>query len=218
MVRLIGPKCRICRAEGEKLFLKGARCESSKCPFNQGRGSNFIPSRPGAQFGRRRRRMTEYARQLREKQKLKRFYGTMERQFRRYYKKAAQIKGNVGVNLLTLLERRLDNVLYLSGLAASRAQARQYIRHGFLFSEGKRVTIPSYTVRQGEEFKMNLKTDGLKKQVGENLLLAKNRETPSWIDAGTVEKEHSFRVAGLPAREQISVAVEEQLVIELCSK
>lgn len=217
MVRLIGPKCKICRAEGEKLFLKGVRCESNKCPFNQG-GRSAVPPRPGAQFGRRRRRMTEYARQLREKQKLKRFYGTMERQFRRYYKKAAQLKGNVGVNLLTLLERRLDNVVFLSGMAASRAQARQYIRHGFVYLNGHRIDIPSYTVNEGEEFRMDPKKEGLKKQVQENLLLAKNRETPTWIDAGNVAKEYKLRISALPTREQVSVPVEEQLVIELCSK
>ena len=152
------------------------------------------------------------------KQKLKRFYGAMERQFRRYFKKASQQKGNVGFNLLTLLERRLDNAVYLSGIASSRAQARQYIRHGFICSDGHRVDIPSYTVSQGQEFQIKTKKDGLKKQVEENLLLAKSRETPGWIDTSKVEKEHTFRISDLPTREQISVPVEEQLVIELCSK
>ena len=218
MSRLTGPKCKLCRAEGIRLYLKGSRCESAKCPFSRSDGHRRLPAKPGAVFGQRRRRQTEYGRQLREKQKLKRFYGCMERQFQNCYRKASRLKGNVGVNMLVLFERRLDNALCLSGIASSRSQARQFINHGFVYVNDHCVDIPSYVVREGEEFQLHAKGKGLQEQIKENLLLAKNRETPGWIDLSGVEDGLKFKITATPTREQVSAPVNEQLVIELCSR
>ncbi len=214
MARNIGPKCKLCRQEGVRLFLKGTRCESPKCPFTD---SQRRPLKPGQGPGQRRGRPTEYGRQLREKQKLKRFYGVLEQQFRRFYEKATRMKGNAGANLLILLESRLDNVICCSGVASSRAQARQYINHGFVFKNGKRVDISSYMVREGDEFTIKV-TDKTTEHIKDNLLLAKNRQMPEWIDMSKFESEKKIRILALPTREQVSAPVNEQLVVELCSK
>ena len=143
MARYIGSKCRLCRREGEKLFLKGEKCYSSKCPIEN------RPFPPG-QHGQRRARLSDYATQLREKQKLRRIYGVLEGQFRRYYKEADRIKGSTGENLLKLLESRLDNVVYRMGFGASRTEARQLVRHNGITVNGKKVNIPSFQVGSGD--------------------------------------------------------------------
>ncbi len=219
MARNTGPKCKQCRAEGLRLYLKGTRCESSKCPFSGSEGQRRrMPSKPGAKMGGRRRRQTEYGRQLREKQKLKRFYGVFERQFRHYYSQATRLKGNAGVNLLVLFERRLDNALCVAGVAASRAQARQFINHGFVYRQDKRVDIASYQVAQGEEFVLKTDSKGMQEMIKDNLLLAKNREPATWLDTTNVEQGSRFKVISLPVRDQVSASVNEQLIVELCSK
>lgn len=217
MARTTGAKCKLCRREGVKLFLKGSRCVSTKCPFSSTE-SRRLPSKPGAAFRQRRKRMTEYGRRLREKQKLKRFYGVLERQFRRYFKEATRLKGNAGENLLLFFERRLDNVICLSGIAASRSQARQLIRHGFIFKNDKRLDIPSYLVKQGEEFELRLKDKGFEELMKENLLLAKQQESPNWIDLSGSGKGRKVKILSLPTREYVSAQVNEQLIIEISSR
>jgi small subunit ribosomal protein S4 len=174
--------------------------------------------KPGASLSQRRSRPTEYGRQLREKQKLKRFYGVWEAQFMRIFKKATSMKGNAGANLLILLERRLDNTVCLSGIASSRSQARQFINHGMLFKNGKRLDVASSLVKPGDEFEIRC-SDKTKEQIKENLQFAgSSREKPEWIDMSSFEKDSKFRITVLPTREQISAPVNEQLVVELCSK
>ncbi|MFH1706436.1 MAG: 30S ribosomal protein S4 [Planctomycetota bacterium] len=219
MGRTIGPKCKLCRAEGQRLFLRGARCESVKCPFNASEGPRRrTPSKPGAKMTQRRRRPTEYGRQLREKQKLKRFYGVYERQFRHFYDRANRMQGNTGVNLLVLLECRLDNVVFLSGLASSRSQARQFVNHGFIFKDGKRVDIPSYIVDAGDEFQFKGAKETLVAVLKENMAQGKSRELPAWLDLSAVASELKFKVKSRPLREAVSAPVNERLIVELCSK
>jgi small subunit ribosomal protein S4 len=209
MARYIGPVCRLCRREGMKLFLKGERCYSEKCAIEK---RNVVPG----QHGRARRaKMVGYGVQLREKQKVKRTYGVLENQFRRYFAAADRQKGITGELLLQTLERRLDNVVYRLGFATSRAQARQLVRHGHFTVNGRKVDIPSVLVRMGD-------TVGLRKRSTENTTIqhameeVKGRGIPEWLvfDASGF----SGRISSLPTREQINLPVQEQLIVELYSK
>ncbi|HBC55657.1 MAG TPA: 30S ribosomal protein S4 [Gammaproteobacteria bacterium] len=208
MARYIGAKCRICRREGEKLYLKGEKCFSSKC------GIEKRPFPPG-QHGQKRPRMTDYAVQLREKQKLRKTYGVLEDQFRLYYKEAERIKGSTGENLLQLLESRLDNVVFRMGFGASRAEARQLVRHNAILVNGKRVNIPSYKLRANDEITVN---EAAREQlrVRAALQLAKQRGFPEWLDVDTEKCRGVYKAH--PERGELSPNINENLVVELYSK
>jgi len=207
MARYTGPVCRLCRREKMKLFLKGPKCDSMKCPVER------RPYPPGG-TGRGRMRESEYLLQLREKQKARRIYGVLERQFRNLYKEAASQPGITGENLLRMLELRLDNVVYRGNFSASRNQARQFVRHGHVQVNGKRVTIPSYRVRQGDVVEIVTKArDGI---VLRHNLDTIDRAIPPWMDAET--NNYKVTVRELPLREHIDVPVREQLIVELYSK
>ncbi|HJN48512.1 MAG TPA: 30S ribosomal protein S4 [Acidobacteriota bacterium] len=209
MARYSGPVCRLCRREGSKLFLKGSRCLSDKCAIER---RNYPPG----QHGRRRgRRPSDYQVQLREKQKVKRIYGVFERQFRKYFKEAAQRRGITGEALLIGLERRLDNVVYRTGLALSRAHARQIVRHGHIQVNGGRVDIPSYQTSQGDVIAV---APGSKKNI-EIKMAAENAtavERPNWLQADLDSLEG--RVVQLPTRADLDIDIQEQLIVELYSK
>ncbi len=208
MGRYIGPVCRLCRREGSQLFLKGERCFKDKCAIKR---RNYAPG----QHGRRRIKLQGYGIQLREKQKVKRIYGVLERQFRLYFKRAAAKKGVTGEILLSFLERRLDNVVYRLGFASSRAQARQLVNHGHFLVNGHRVDIPSYQVRRGDVIELREKSRKNAIIQG-NLDTAQGRGIPRWLelDAG------NFRgtVVDLPKREDITMPIQENLIVELYSK
>lgn len=207
MARYVGPVCRLCRREGMKLFLKGERCYTQKCAIEK-------RNTPPGQHGRmRKQKMQGYGIQLREKQKVKRIYGVLENQFSRYFEKAARHRGVTGVMLLQSLETRLDNVLYRLGLSTSRAQARQLVRHGHFLVNGKKVDIPSYAVRPGDEVRVrpgSAKNAAILHAMDE----VKGRGIPEWL---TFDGEKG-RVNGVPTREQINLPVQEQLIVELYSK
>ncbi len=211
MARYAGPVCRLCRREGMKLFLKGERCYAEKCAIEK----RNVP--PGSQQGRRRRpsKVMGYGLQLREKQKVKRTYGVLESQFRRYFAAAERQRGITGETLLQLLERRLDNVVYRLGLATSRPQARQLVRHGHFRVNGKRADVPSISLKAGDAVSVRERSN---KQA--SILYAmeevKGRGIPAWLefDASTM----TGRVASLPTRDQINLPVQEQLIVELYSK
>ena len=207
MARYTGPVCRLCRRERMKLFLKGAKCDTMKCPIEK------RPYPPGI-HGRGRIRESEYMLQLREKQKARRIYGLLEKQFRNLYAQAAGQSGITGENLLRMLEQRLDNVVFRGGFAASRNQSRQWVRHGHVTVNGKRVTIPSFQVRKGDVVQLSAKARN-------GIVLRHNIDTidrlvPQWLDA--VPAEAQVTVRELPLREQIDVPVREQLIVELYSK
>ncbi|HHY41633.1 MAG TPA: 30S ribosomal protein S4 [Thermoanaerobacterales bacterium] len=208
MARYTGPVCRLCRREGIKLYLKGDRCYSSKCAIDR-RG--YAPG----QHGHMRRKPTEYGLQLREKQKAKRIYGVLERQFRNYYEKAVRQKGVTGENLLRLLECRLDNVIYRMGFAASRPQARQIVRYGHVEVNGKRVTIPSYQVKEKDVVAIREKSRslGMFKEIAEQ---GASKVVPEWLSVNfeTLTGEVNY----LPKREDIDVPIQEHLIVELYSK
>jgi len=207
--RHTGPKCRLCRREGMKLMLKGARCESARCSFNK----RDYP--PGQQAWRRRRKFSPYGVRLREKQKLKRYYGVWESQFRRYWHEAERQRGNTGENLLVALERRLDNVVCRAGLATSRAQARQLITHGHIEVNGQTVRAPSRLVDAGDVIAPRQR-ENTKKIMADVAEAVKNRAIPSWLEV--FEEPLSARVLALPNREEVELPIREQLVVELCSK
>ena len=209
MARYIGPVCRLCRREGMKLFLKGERCYSEKCAIEK----RNVP--PGQHGRSRKAKMVGYGVQLREKQKVKRTYGVLENQFRRYFEAADRQKGITGELLLQSLERRLDNVVYRLGFATSRPQARQLVRHGHFTVNGKKVDIPSYPVRSGDT--VAVRSDSVQNPTIQHAMEeVKGRGIPEWlaIDAGTL----SGRVSQLPTRMQINLPVQEQLSVELYSK
>jgi small subunit ribosomal protein S4 len=209
MARYTGPVCRLCRRERMKLYLKGAKCDSLKCPIER------RPYPPGeAGNSRRQRQGSEYLLQLREKQKARRIYGVMEKQFRRIYAEANRRPGVTGENLLQMLECRLDNVSFRAGWGASRAQARQLVRHGHIAVNGKRVTIPSYQVRKGDVVSLRDKAKAMD-FIRHNLEVL-DRAKPAWLEAG--EGGAAVTVAALPVREAIDVPVREQLIVELYSK
>jgi len=208
MAKYTGSKCRQCRREGGKLFLKGEKCFTSKCPVEN------RPFPPG-QHGQRRTRLSNYALQLREKQKLRRIYGVLERPFRRYYKEAARIKGSTGENLLQLLECRLDNVVYRMGFSASRSEARQLVRHNGVTLNGRKMNIPSAQVKPSDIVQVNEKA---RKQVRVQaaLDLAQQRGFSDWIDVDVKNMQGTFKVQ--PERSELPAEINEQLVVELYSK
>ena len=209
MARYTGPVCRLCRRERMKLFLKGDRCFKEKCAIER-RG---YP--PGQHGGRRQRRTLGYGLQLREKQKVKRIYGVLERQFRGYFQEADRRKGITGENLLVLLEMRLDNAVYSLGFAASRAQSRQLIRHGHVRVDGGKVTIPSFQVRPGQTVAIkeaSRKNDFIRASVE----TARGRGVPEWLELDA--EAFSGKVLRAPVREDIKLPIQEQLIVELYSK
>ncbi|MBI1844646.1 MAG: 30S ribosomal protein S4 [Actinobacteria bacterium] len=209
MARYTGPVCRLCRREKMKLFLKGSKCDTMKCPIER------RPYPPG-DHGRTqlRRKDSEYLVQLREKQKARRIYGLMEKQFRNLYREANRQKGVTGENLLRMLELRLDNVAFRAGWGASRAQARQLVRHGHIKVNGRRVTIPSYTVRKGDVVELGDKAKAM--IVVRHNIETIDRQVPGWLER--VGEGASVNVRDLPLREQIDIPVREQLIVELYSK
>jgi small subunit ribosomal protein S4 len=208
MARYTGPVCRLCRRERMKLYLKGAKCDTMKCPIER------RPYPPGEAGRNRQRQGSEYLLQLREKQKARRIYGLMEKQFSRVYQEATRSREVTGERLLQLLELRLDNVVFRAGWGASRAQARQFVRHGHVSVNGKRVTIPSYTVRKGDAIALRDKAKGM--IVVRHNIDTLDRSTPSWLE--TSEGGLQVTVLELPVRSQIDVPVREQLIVELYSK
>ncbi len=208
MARYTGPVCRLCRREKMKLFLKGPKCDSMKCPIEN------RPYPPGEHGRDRMRQGSEYLTQLREKQKARRIYGVLEKQFANLYAEATRQSGITGENLLRMLELRVDNVAYRAGWGASRAQARQLVRHGHVLVNGKRVTIPSYRLRKGDVVSLKEKSRSL-------IVIRHNVDTldrlvPPWLEAGGQGFEVTVR--DLPIREQIDVPVRESLIVELYSK
>jgi small subunit ribosomal protein S4 len=208
VARYIGPVCKLCRREKTKLFLKGTRCESPKCPIEKGRP-------PPGEHGRGRVRESEYLLQLREKQKAKRFYGILEKQFRGYYEEAARSKGVTGEELMRICESRLDNVVYRAGFAMNRPMARQLVSHGHFEVNGRKVNIPSFRVKPGDvvTVKNRSKTMG---RIVENTSYAEGREIPEWL--GSNLREMRCEVRTLPERGQMDVPVQEQLIVEYYSK
>jgi small subunit ribosomal protein S4 len=208
LARYIGSKCRLCRREGEKLFLKGEKCYTSKCAIEN------RPFPPG-QHGQRRTRLSDYARQLREKQKLRRIYGVLENQFRLYYKEADRLKGSTGENLLQLLECRLDNVVYRMGFGVSRTEARQLVRHNGITVNGKKVNIPSYSVQAGDVVAVAEKARE-QLRVKSSVEVAQQRGVAEWIDVDAKKLEGVFKAK--PERSELPAEIQEQLVVELYSK
>ena len=208
MAKYTDSKCRLCRREGEKLFLKGEKCYTAKCAIEK------RPFPPG-QHGQRRSRLSDYALQLREKQKLRRVYGILERQFHGYYQVADQRKGSTGENLLTLLESRLDNVVYRMGFAASRTEARQLVRHKAVTVNGAMVSIPSYRVQPADQIAVG---EGSRAQlrVQAAIDLAQQRGFPEWIEVDAKKLEGTFKA--YPQRSDLAAEINEHLVVELYSK
>ena len=207
MARYIEDSCRVCRREGEKLFLKGSRCYTDKCAITR---RAYAPG----QHGQKRKKQSEYGMQLREKQKAKAFYGVLESQFRKYFEEASRSKEVTGLKLLQILESRLDNVVYRLGLATSRAQARQLVRHGHFEVNGVKVNIPSYLTKVNDVIKVreSSQNDPIFKQVAEE----NGRPIPSWLEADVDNK--SGKIVAVPAREEIDLPVKEHLIVELYSK
>jgi len=200
--------CRICRREGMKLYLKGTRCETEKCAFER---RSYAPG----QHGQKRKKDTEYGLQLREKQKVKRIYGVLEKQFRRYFSIASRKKGVTGETLLQLLEQRLDNTIYRMGFAESRRQARQVVRHGMVLVNGKKVDIPSYSLKSWDKV-------GVLESFKENVAVKRSLETlqkrgvPAWLEVDTTSLSGIFKK--VPSKDEIALPVQEQLIVELYSK
>lgn len=208
MARYIDAKCKLCRREGERLYLRGARCHSVKCAIAR------RPHPPGAKSFRRKR-LSEYGTQLREKQKAKRIYGVLDRQFKRFYTMAARKKGSTGDNLMTFLERRLDNVVFLAGFAESRAQARQIINHGHISVNGKRLTVNSYLV-EPEEVISAVAREGSQKLIQSHLEITKGEGVPPWLACDP--KKAEIKVLRLPTTDEFSNQIQSQLIVELLAK
>jgi small subunit ribosomal protein S4 len=209
MGRYLGAKCRLCRRADMKLFLKGTRCVTEKCGYAR------RPKPPGTAVMTRKKTST-YGIQLREKQKLKRMYGMLERQFKRFFSIANRMKGATGRSLIQLLERRLDNVIFRSLFAASREQARQIVRHGFVFIGGKRVSIPSYMVKEGQEIELRVKENFLQ-SIKESLeQTTKERSIPTWMKTDNANLK--INIVRIPEKEDLIISIDEQLIVELYSK
>lgn len=208
MARYTGASCKLCRREGAKLYLKGDRCYTGKCAIDR---RSYAPG----QHGQSRKKVTEYGLQLRAKQKARRIYGILEKQFRNYFVEANRQQGVTGDNLLRLLERRLDNVVYRLGLAASRNEARQLVTHGHFEVNGRKVNIPSFLVKVGDELEVR---EGSRKSalVKEIVERAAEKTPPAWLEYDA--EQAKGRVIALPTREQIDVPVEEHLIVELYSR
>jgi small subunit ribosomal protein S4 len=208
MARYTGAVCRLCRREGTKLFIKGERCFTEKCSFDR------RPYPPGA-HGQGRMRASDYRDQLREKQKVKRIYGILEKQFRLYFKRADAMKGVTGENLLLLLERRLDSTVYRMGLATSRAEARQLVRHNHFIINGKKVNIPSYLVRPGDEVTVKEKSRKVTR-ITAAIEGAERRPRMSWVEFEA--DKFKGTVKSTPVRDEMTLPINEQLIVELYSK
>jgi small subunit ribosomal protein S4 len=208
MAKYTGSKCRQCRREGGKLFLKGEKCFTSKCPVEN------RPFPPG-QHGQRRTRLSDYATQLREKQKVRRIYGVLEKQFRNYYRKAAGTKGSTGENLLQLLEGRLDNVVYRMGFSSSRSESRQLVRHNGISVNGARVNIPSYQVQPSDVVGITEKGRS-QSRIKSAIELAQQRGFSDWIDVDTKKIEGVYK--SRPERGELPADINEHLIVELYSK
>jgi len=210
MSRYIGPSCRLCRREGMKLMLKGTRCETAKCSVEK-RERSMAPGMHGWRRGRR----SDYGVRLREKQKVKRYYGLMEKQFKIYFRKAERRTGNTGEILLELLERRLDNVIYKLNFAPSRKAARQLVTHGHIYLNDRRVDVPDITVKIGD--KITLKnSDKSRKTIKAQLESNPNFSVQGWLQLDVAKPMAT--IVGLPTRDDVQLAVEEQLVVEFCSR
>lgn len=209
MARYTGPVCRLCRREEMKLFLKGDRCYTDKCGYER---RQYAPGQHGQS---RRRKQSDYGTQLREKQKVKRLYGLAERQFRGYFYKALRLKGSTGENLLVLLERRLDNVVYRLGFACDHAEARQLVRHGHFRINGQKVNIPSYLVRANDVIEVAEKSRKIQR-INDSLGSVERRGIPKWLELD----KNAFKgvVKSMPARDDFTQAIREQLIVELYSK
>lgn len=208
MARYIGSKCRLCRREGEKLFLKGEKCYTSKCAMEN-------RAFPPGQHGQRRSRLTDYGVQLREKQKMRRIYGVLEAQFRSYYKEADRRKGSTGENLLKLLEGRLDNVVYRMGFAASRTEARQLVRHKGVVVNGAKVNIPSYQVKANDSVAVSEKAKS-QLRIKAAIEFAQQRGLVDWVDVDASKMAGVFK--SVPERSDLPAEINESLVVELYSK
>ncbi len=210
MGRYLGSSCKYCRREAMKLMLKGVRCETAKCPVEK-KQRNLGPGMHGWHRGR----TSEYAVRLREKQKVKRYYGLLERQFMKYFHEAERMKGNTGEILLQLLERRLDNVLYKLNFAPSRKAARQLITHGYIYVKGRRVSINDYIIGIGDKITVRDSEKG-KKRIKQQLESNPNFTTQSWLQLDSEKPEAT--VVALPTRDDIQIPVQEQLIVEFCSR
>ena len=208
MARNLAPKCKQCRREGEKLFLKGEKCFTDKCAIER---RNYPPG----QHGQKKGRLSDYGGQLREKQKVKKIYGILEKQFRNIYKTADKTRGITGDNLLQLLESRLDNVVYQMGFGSSRSEARQIVRHNCILVNGHRVNIPAYLVNVGDTIEID---KNAKKQlrIKSSIEIASNRNFPSWIDVNVSEMKGIYKMK--PERSDLPSSINESLIIELYSK
>lgn len=208
MARLIGPSCKLCRQEGMKLFLKGKRCYGEKCALAR------REYRPG-KHGKIPRKLSAYGLRLREKQKVKKIYGILERQFRRYFEEAKKARGMTGENLLLLLEKRLDNIVFRLGFSLTRAGARQLVRHGHFLVNGRKVNIPSYSCKVGDEISLKAKS---REMVGikEAMKLSQDREKAPWLEMD--QENFKGKVARLPKKEEIALPIQEQLIVEYYSR
>ena len=208
MARYTGPVCRLCRRDGMKLFLKGSRCDTTKCAFER-------RENPPGQQNYRRGKLTDYGIHLREKQKVKHYYGVLERQFRRYYRRAEATKGNTGDVLMSLLERRLDNVVHRLGFGQSRAQARQAINHGHVTVNGRRVDVCSYQVEVGDVIRVKNRAKSL--DLVRGAIAEAGRDVPDFLSRTGGDIPEGI-VSRLPLSEDVSVPVQTQLIVELCSR
>ncbi|MCC6346806.1 MAG: 30S ribosomal protein S4 [Nitrospirales bacterium] len=208
MARYTGPLCRLCRREGEKLFLKGTRCYTEKCGVERRKY-------PPGQHGQSRTKISDYGMQLREKQKARRMYWIMEDQFRQYFEEATRMKGITGEVLLQLLERRLDNVVYRMGFGLNRREARQLVRHGHFLVNGRKSDIPSHLLKPGDSVEVRAASKEVE-AVKESLSIAEHRGFPEWVEVDTKDMKGKF--VRVPSREEMQVPVQEQLIVELYSK
>ncbi len=208
MARYTGALCRLCRREGEKLHLKGNRCLTEKCSIER---RKYAPG----QHGQNRGKISDYGMQLREKQKARRIYGIMERQFRNYFEKASSMKGITGEILLQLLERRLDNVVYRMGFAINRREARQLVRHCHFLVNGKRVSIPSFLLRPGDIVEVREKSRSIP-AIADSIAVSEQRGFPQWLEVNAQDMRGKF--IRLPMRDEINLPVQEQMIVELYSK
>ena len=209
MARYTGPSCRLCRREAMKLFLKGTKCYTHKCPIEK-------RAFPPGQHGQLRVKLSDYGIQLREKQKVKRMYGVLERQFQRYFGVAQKARGVTGQMLLETLERRLDNVLYRMGFATSRREGRLLVRHRAITVNGRPVDIPSYPLKVGDVVQFVLKHEGQAARIKENLERTKDRPAAAWIDVDAAQGKG--RILRMPQKDDIGLPIQEQLIVELYSK
>jgi len=208
MARYTEALCRVCRRQGEKLFLKGDRCHTEKCSVERRKY-------PPGQHGQRRGKLSDYGAQLREKQKVKNMYRVLEAQFRKYFEEASKKKGATGETLLQLLERRLDNIVYRMGFALNRGQARQFVTHGFFTVNGRRVNIPSYLVKPGEVVEV-VEPKRTNPFLEDSVSKAEHRGLPAWLEVDLGNRKG--KMLHIPSREEIPLDVQEQLIVELYSK